>query len=113
MVIRRHTTILVDRVNSKGEARNLLCSSVTKVQIIKLSKGAMAMGSIYAAVPAVAAAVGFYFIDKNYVKEIKQGVSVSNQKMTREVKEQVKTLKNPKLAPQLDGLHCFETMVMK
>ncbi|KAK7410763.1 hypothetical protein VNO78_01836 [Psophocarpus tetragonolobus] len=74
----------------------------------------MAMGSILAAVPVVAAAVGFYFIDTNYIKEIKQGSSVSNQKMLAEVKERAKTLQNPKLAlaPQLDGLRCFETLVM-
>lgn len=28
----------------------------------------MAMGSFFAAAPAVAAAVGFYFIDRNFVK---------------------------------------------
>ncbi|KAH1125739.1 hypothetical protein AAZX31_06G130100 [Glycine max] len=72
----------------------------------------MAMGSFFAAAPAVAAAVGFYFIDRNFVKEIKQGSSVSNLKMLAEVKERAKTLQKPKLAPQLDGLHCFETLVM-
>ncbi|KAL2339548.1 hypothetical protein Fmac_007488 [Flemingia macrophylla] len=72
----------------------------------------MAMGSFFAALPAVAAAAGFYFIDRNYIKEIKQGTSVSNHKMLREVEEQAKTLQWPKLAPQLDGLHCFETLVM-
>ncbi|KAJ1382030.1 hypothetical protein SESBI_44622 [Sesbania bispinosa] len=72
----------------------------------------MATGSIYAAVPAVAAAVGFYFKDRNYVKETKKGLSISNQKMIAEVKDQAKTFQKPKLAPQLDGLHCFETLVM-
>ncbi|KAG5050296.1 hypothetical protein JHK85_011399 [Glycine max] len=64
------------------------------------------------AVPAVTAVVGFYFIDRNYIKEIKQGSSVSNLKMLAEVKERAKTLQKPKLAPQLDGLYCFETLVM-
>ncbi|KAG5031601.1 hypothetical protein JHK85_015583 [Glycine max] len=68
--------------------------------------------SIVPSAPAVAAAVGFYFIDRNFVKEIKQGSSVSNLKMLAEVKERAKTLQKPKLAPQLDGLHCFETLVM-
>ncbi|TKY74019.1 hypothetical protein E2542_SST02778 [Spatholobus suberectus] len=72
----------------------------------------MAMGSIFAAVPAVVAAVGLYFIDRNYIKEIKQGSSVSSQTMLAEVKERAKTLQKPKLAPQLDGLHSFETLVM-
>ncbi|KAK7350944.1 hypothetical protein VNO77_10016 [Canavalia gladiata] len=79
---------------------------------IKLSRGAMATVSIYAAVPAVAAAAGFYFIDRNYIKENKQGFSAPNAKMIPEVNEQAKTLQKPKLAPQLDGLHCFETLVM-
>ncbi|KAK7353438.1 hypothetical protein VNO80_18885 [Phaseolus coccineus] len=73
----------------------------------------MAMGSIFAAVPAVAAAAaGFYFIGRNNVKEIKQGLSVSSQKMLAEVNEGAKSLQKPKLAPQLDGLDCFETLVM-
>ncbi|KAG4392879.1 hypothetical protein GLYMA_04G228750v4 [Glycine max] len=72
----------------------------------------MAMGRFFAAVPAVTAVVGFYFKDRNYIKEIKQGSSVSNLKMLAEVKERAKTLQKPKLAPQLDGLYCFETLVM-
>ncbi|BAT78916.1 hypothetical protein VIGAN_02167600 [Vigna angularis var. angularis] len=74
--------------------------------------GIMAMGSIFAAVPAIAAAAGFYFIGRNNVKEIKQGSSVSSQKMLAEVKERAKSLQMPKLAPQFDGLDCFETLVM-
>ncbi|WVZ18530.1 hypothetical protein V8G54_005852 [Vigna mungo] len=74
--------------------------------------GIMAMGSIFAAVPAIAAAAGFYFIGRNNVKEIKQGSSVSSQKMLAEVKEPAKSLQRPKLAPQFDGLDCFETLVM-
>jgi len=35
---------------------------------IKLSRGIMAMGSIFAVVPAVAAAAGFYFIGRNNLK---------------------------------------------
>uniref|UniRef100_A0A0R0KIT8 Uncharacterized protein n=1 Tax=Glycine max TaxID=3847 RepID=A0A0R0KIT8_SOYBN len=68
--------------------------------------------SIVPSVPAVTAVVGFYFKDRNYIKEIKQGSSVSNLKMLAEVKERAKTLQKPKLAPQLDGLYCFETLVM-
>lgn len=37
---------------------------------------------------------------------------VSNEKRIAEVKDRAKTLQRPKLAPQLDGLHCFETFVM-
>ncbi|KAL9312804.1 hypothetical protein ACSQ67_018256 [Phaseolus vulgaris] len=72
----------------------------------------MAMGSIFAVVPAVAAAAGFYFIGRNNLKEIKQGSSVSSQKMLAEMNEGAKSLRKPKLAPQLDGLDCFETLVM-
>ncbi|RDX99711.1 hypothetical protein CR513_17204, partial [Mucuna pruriens] len=81
--------------------------SILFIPRIKLS---MAMGSIFAAVPAVVAAVGFYFIDGNSIKEIKQGSSVSSKKMLAEVKERAETLQKPKFAPQLDGLHCFETL---
>lgn len=72
----------------------------------------MAMGSIYVAVPALAAAVGFYFLDRNHVKEIKKEFSLSNEKMMPQVQDQGKSIQNPKFAPQLDGLHCFETFVM-
>ncbi|KAK2444644.1 hypothetical protein QL285_015655 [Trifolium repens] len=72
----------------------------------------MATGSIYVAVPALAAAVGFYFIGINHAKEMKKGFTVSNKIMTPQVKDQEKTLQKTKLAPQLDGLHCFETFVM-
>lgn len=72
----------------------------------------MAMGSIYVAVPTLAAAIGFYFLDRNHVKEIKKEFSVSNEKMMLQAKDQGKGIQNPKFAPQLDGLHCFETFVM-
>ncbi|WJX40596.1 hypothetical protein P8452_28053 [Trifolium repens] len=72
----------------------------------------MATGSIYVAVPALAAAVGFYFIGTNHAKEMKKGFTVSNKIMTPQVKDQGKTLQETKLAPQLDGLHCFETFVI-
>ncbi|CAJ1974477.1 unnamed protein product [Sphenostylis stenocarpa] len=49
---------------------------------------------------------------RNNNREIKQGSSVSRQKMLSEVKERAKTLQKPNLAPQLDGLECFETLVM-
>ncbi|KAK7282510.1 hypothetical protein RIF29_11351 [Crotalaria pallida] len=76
-----------------------------------LSRGAMAAGTIYAAVPAVVAAVGFYFIGTNYVKEIRRGISTPTQNMISEMKERANTIEKPKVAPQLDGLHCFETLV--
>jgi len=37
---------------------------------------------------------------------------VSNEKMMPQVKDHWKSTQNPKFAPQLDGLHCFETFVM-
>ncbi|KAI4307028.1 hypothetical protein L6164_030263 [Bauhinia variegata] len=75
----------------------------------------MAIGTIYAAVPAVAAtaaAAGYYFFDRSYVKELRRGISASNQRMIAKVKEQVMMLHEPKMAPELDGLHCFETLVV-
>jgi hypothetical protein len=32
--------------------------------------------------------------------------------MMPQVQDQGKSIQNPKFAPQLDGLHCFETFVM-
>jgi hypothetical protein len=43
---------------------------------------------------------------------MKKGFTVSNKIMTPQVKDQGKTLQETKLAPQLDGLHCFETFVI-
>jgi len=37
---------------------------------------------------------------------------VSNEKLMPQVKDQEKSTQNPKFAPQLDGLRCFETLVM-
>ncbi|KAJ7959427.1 One cut domain family member 2 like [Quillaja saponaria] len=73
----------------------------------------MAVGTIYAAVPAVAAAVGFYFFDRNYSKskEPRGGIWSYNERIVPKVKEEMKTRQNPKLAPQFDGLHCYETLV--
>ncbi|PNX64103.1 hypothetical protein L195_g053845, partial [Trifolium pratense] len=73
----------------------------------------MAMGSIYVAVPSLAAAAaGFYFIGTNHAKEMKKGFMIFNKTMIPQVKEQGKILQKTKLAPQFDGLHCFETFVM-
>lgn len=46
------------------------------------------------------------------LQEIKKEFSVSNEKMMLQAKDQGKGIQNPKFAPQLDGLHCFETFVM-
>ncbi|KAF7830793.1 putative transmembrane protein [Senna tora] len=65
----------------------------------------MAMGnSIYAAVPAVAAALGFYLFDRNHVKELGRGIWGWREKtMIVNAKEEVKVkpLHKPKLAPHL------------
>lgn len=47
-----------------------------------------------------------------HLQEIKKEFSVSNEKMMLQAKDQGKGIQNPKFAPQLDGLHCFETFVM-
>jgi hypothetical protein len=39
---------------------------------------------------------------------MKKGFTVSN----KQVKDEGKILQKTKVAPQLDGLHCFETFVM-
>nr|XP_025635715.1 uncharacterized protein LOC112729780 [Arachis hypogaea] len=72
----------------------------------------MAMRKIYASLPAVAAGVGFFFYN---AKEHARRISASNQETistTRVVEEQTKAIREPSVAPQFDGLHCFETFVM-
>ncbi|MED6112820.1 hypothetical protein PIB30_065199 [Stylosanthes scabra] len=73
----------------------------------------MAIPKIYASLPAVAAGVGLFFYN---VKELARGVSASNQEtmsIRRVVEEETKSIiRKPKLAPQFDGLHCFETFVL-
>uniref|UniRef100_A0A2N9IVE6 Uncharacterized protein n=1 Tax=Fagus sylvatica TaxID=28930 RepID=A0A2N9IVE6_FAGSY len=73
----------------------------------------MASATIYATVPAVVVAAGIYFFDKNHYKpkEHQGGVQASIQNMVTKTKEEVKRIGMPKLAPQFDGLHCFETLV--
>ncbi|OMO97787.1 hypothetical protein COLO4_14366 [Corchorus olitorius] len=57
----------------------------------------MSLGTIYATIPAVvAAAVGIYSFDRQ------SGPGA---------KAKVKTAPLPKVAPQFDGLNCFETLV--
>ncbi|XLT08729.1 hypothetical protein HN51_054522 [Arachis hypogaea] len=72
----------------------------------------MAMRKIYASLPAVAAGVGFFFYN---AKKLTKGISASDQETMstkRVVEEQTKAIRKPSVAPQFDGLHCFETFVM-
>ncbi|XP_057744109.1 uncharacterized protein LOC130962039 [Arachis stenosperma] len=72
----------------------------------------MAMRKIYASLPAVAAGVGFFFYN---AKDHARRISASNQETistTRVVEEQTKAIRKPSVAPQFDGLRCFETFVM-
>ncbi|CAL0305385.1 unnamed protein product [Lupinus luteus] len=72
----------------------------------------MATGTIYAAVPAVVVAVGFYFRHTNFAKELRRGISATNQSMVDEVNEEVETLQKPKVAPQLDAITAFKFCTM-
>ncbi|RYQ93654.1 hypothetical protein Ahy_B09g099914 [Arachis hypogaea] len=61
---------------------------------------------------AVAAGVGFFFYN---AKKLARGISASNQETistTRVVEEQTKATRKPSVAPQFDGLRCFETFVL-
>ncbi|KAK9291491.1 hypothetical protein L1049_021268 [Liquidambar formosana] len=73
----------------------------------------MAVGTMYATMPAVAAAVGLYFLDKQHsnTKELGSGFRASMKNSESKAKEEVKITQMPKLAPQFDGLYCFETLV--
>ena len=46
-----------------------------------------------------------------YIQEHQGGVEATIQNMVTKTKEEVKRIGMPKLAPQFDGLHCFETLV--
>ncbi|OMO95082.1 hypothetical protein CCACVL1_05583 [Corchorus capsularis] len=71
----------------------------------------MALGTIYATIPAVvAAAVGIYSFDRQSgsgAKKFGDGIGSSMGSM----QAKLKTAPLPKVAPQFDGLNCFETLV--
>ncbi|XVF10176.1 hypothetical protein REPUB_Repub07fG0160100 [Reevesia pubescens] len=73
----------------------------------------MAVGTIYATIPAVvAAAVGIYSFDRQSgAKEFGGGIRSSIGSMLTKPNQKVKTTTLPKVAPQFDGLNCFETLV--
>ncbi|XWS38055.1 hypothetical protein CRYUN_Cryun19dG0098100 [Craigia yunnanensis] len=73
----------------------------------------MAVGTIYATIPAVvAAAVGIYSFDRHSgAKDFGGRIPSSIGSMLAKPNRQVKTTPLPKVAPQFDGLHCFETLV--
>ncbi|CBI23083.3 hypothetical protein AAG906_007044 [Vitis piasezkii] len=72
----------------------------------------MGLGSVCVTVPAVAAAVGFFFFDRSHSRA-NQGFGGSMEDLVVRMKEKVKGGQVAKVAvaPQLDGLHCFETLV--
>ncbi|KDP24881.1 hypothetical protein JCGZ_25162 [Jatropha curcas] len=74
----------------------------------------MAMGIMSVTVPAVVAAAGIYFFDRTHpiTQEIGNGRQASIGRMIAKVTEEGKNSSTkPKLAPQFDGLYCFETLV--
>ncbi|XP_059435198.1 uncharacterized protein LOC132168127 [Corylus avellana] len=73
----------------------------------------MASGTIYATIPAIVAAAGIYFFDRNHSKSKERGggIRAAIDKLVAKAKEEEKTTRAPKFAPQFDGLHCFETLV--
>ncbi|KAJ9679922.1 hypothetical protein PVL29_021735 [Vitis rotundifolia] len=72
----------------------------------------MGLGSVCVTVPAVAAAVGLFFFDRSHSRD-NQGFGGSMEDLVVRMKEKVKGGQVAKVAvaPQFDGLHCFETMV--
>ncbi|KAJ4830898.1 hypothetical protein Tsubulata_011131 [Turnera subulata] len=75
----------------------------------------MAMGMMSVTVPTVVAAAGIYFFDSSNSKaqELGNGARSSLGSLVSKVKKGVKkTSEMPKFAPQLDGLNCFETLIL-
>ncbi|EXB78392.1 hypothetical protein L484_003254 [Morus notabilis] len=75
----------------------------------------MAAGTVCVALPVVAAVVGLYLCDRNHSKskEFGGGIRASFEEVMAKAKVEVKTSQMPKLAPQFDGLDCFETFVVR
>ncbi|KAK8484743.1 hypothetical protein V6N13_130566 [Hibiscus sabdariffa] len=73
----------------------------------------MASGTVYATIPVVvAAAVGIYSYDRHSgEKDFGGGVRSSPGSMLAKPNQKVQATPLPKVAPQFDGLHCFETLV--
>ncbi|MBA0773576.1 hypothetical protein Gotri_008843 [Gossypium trilobum] len=73
----------------------------------------MALGTVYATIPAVVAAVvGIYSFDRHSgAKEFGVGVRSSTDSMLAKPNTKMQTTPLPKVAPQFDGLNCFETLV--
>ncbi|KAK8481609.1 hypothetical protein V6N11_024216 [Hibiscus sabdariffa] len=74
----------------------------------------MALATVYATIPAVvAAAVGIYSFDRHSgAKEFGGGVRSSMGSMPAKANQMVQTTTLPKVAPQFDGLNCFETLTL-
>ncbi|KAL7147269.1 hypothetical protein ABFS83_06G097200 [Erythranthe nasuta] len=77
----------------------------------------MAMSGVYViTAPAAAAAMGLYFFGRN---NLPNNQEVGGAGIGANVKKEVKSGGGggggggPMLAPQFDGLHCFETIVPK
>ncbi|KAH7853790.1 hypothetical protein Vadar_006632 [Vaccinium darrowii] len=73
----------------------------------------MGVNPLHITAPAVAAAIGIYFFEKIHSnsKELGGGVRTSIANIAAKMREEMKSSRVPKLAPQFDGLHCFETLV--
>ncbi|KAF3432743.1 hypothetical protein FNV43_RR23845 [Rhamnella rubrinervis] len=85
--------------------------------VVLVKGAAMASGTIYVTLPivAAAAAAGICFFDRNgsKAKELEGGGNIQSsiEKIVGKAVVEVKAPQMPKLAPQFDGLECFETFV--
>ncbi|KAL0340927.1 UNVERIFIED_CONTAM: hypothetical protein Scaly_0535600 [Sesamum calycinum] len=74
----------------------------------------MAVSSVYITAPA-AAAVGLYLFARNLPRNLAggggEGMRRPNSRAAEVKKADVKVGAEPKLAPEFDGLCCFETIV--
>ncbi|KAL1565486.1 hypothetical protein AAHA92_07695 [Salvia divinorum] len=79
----------------------------------------MALSGVYVTAPAAAAAMGLYFIGKNISNTNDggdggmAGTAAAKDEESGRSEEKAAAAALPKLAPQFDGLHCFETIVRR
>ncbi|KAH6828156.1 Avr9/Cf-9 rapidly elicited protein [Perilla frutescens var. hirtella] len=80
----------------------------------------MVVGTVYVTAPAAAAAMGLYFFGRNFSNNHGGGGGGMGIPATGMVADEKKDetsgnakAPTPKLAPQFDGLFCFETIVSR
>ncbi|KAK6926088.1 EF-hand domain [Dillenia turbinata] len=83
------------------------------ISFFSLAAPNVEIGNAYVTVPAIAAAIGVYMFDRSHSKPKGNsgGFTASLERIMSKAKEGAKATSMPKMAPQLDGLHSFETLL--